>query len=464
MGKKRPQLILLLVALLCVQGALHQGFIFKRWKKDYSSATNGMASGLSGEQLLIAMAGFREMVAGILWVRADSFFDSGNYDAILPIVRLVTWLDPHQIDVYSTGMWHISYNFTDDEQRSDRRYIPAALALGKEGVRQNPSTYELFFENGWLWYHKINDDYPKAVDWFTKAHERPDIPPGRKNLLSNALQRNNQVDKALALYYKLLDEAEARLKQDPSYGNMQMRDTVEGNIDTMLLRMVQRGWLAKQRNDGTYETGDYDTRPPFDVGFSASATVEEQRVIRFVGTWNVLPVGTRIRVVLRDADYPNAIKAGVIWDANDEVNLDPPRDRVYMQDELYVKNRRFNKRVDMSKDPTMYPFSPKKKYLVEFYYNARTAPPHIQDKFGYNGEGMTDKNFMSADARPGQEVLYTSLEISGEQILRRGQWANEVPILKTVNFKPLSTIKGEDDVIAVPTLRGNEKALPANGG
>ena len=50
------------------------------------------------------MAGFREMVAGILWVRADSFFDSGNYDAILPIIRLVTWVDPKEIDVDPTVM------------------------------------------------------------------------------------------------------------------------------------------------------------------------------------------------------------------------------------------------------------------------------------------------------------------------------------------------------------------------
>ena len=115
--------------------------------------------------------GFRELIAGILWVKADSFFDTGNYDAILPLIRLVTILDPHQIDVYATGMWHIGYNFTDEEQRSDRRYIPAALALGKEGYQNNPNTYEMFFETGWMWYHKIDDDYEHAVDLFLEARE-----------------------------------------------------------------------------------------------------------------------------------------------------------------------------------------------------------------------------------------------------------------------------------------------------
>ena len=156
------------------------------WAVDFSPGKSGesMSSGLSPDQLLFVIGGFRELIAGILWVKADSFFDTGNYDAILPLIRLVTILDPHQIDVYATGMWHIGYNFTDEEQRSDRRYIPAALALGKEGYKNNPTTYEMFFETGWMWYHKIDDDYDHAVDLFQQARERSDMIPARKNLLA----------------------------------------------------------------------------------------------------------------------------------------------------------------------------------------------------------------------------------------------------------------------------------------
>src|SRR5579862_6003196 len=78
-------------------------------------------AGLSNEFILGPMLGLQEAVAGALWVRADEFFHEGDYDAILPIVRLVTWLDPHQLDVYITGAWHLAYNFTDANERSDRR-------------------------------------------------------------------------------------------------------------------------------------------------------------------------------------------------------------------------------------------------------------------------------------------------------------------------------------------------------
>lgn len=452
--RRRHQPVLLAILALCLfgQGFFQRAFIYDKWVKDFSPGKGKLVTGgLSPDQILFALAGFREMVAGILWVRADSFFDSGNYDAILPIIRLVTLLDPSQIDVYATGMWHIGYNFTDEEQRSDRRYIPSALALGKEGARQNPDTYEMFFETGWMWYHKIDDDYDNAVKWFQLAHQRADMLPARKNLLGMAYQRDGKVFEGLDTYMNLFDKADVVYKKDPAFGNRQNRDTIEGNIDTMMVRMSQRGYIAEK--DGRPLTG-YDVNPPFDVGFSVKATVLESRVIKFEGTWGVRPVGTRVRVVLKDADFPGSEPGGMIWDASNDVNLDPPRKSTFMQDQLFVRNQAFNKKVDMSKDPTMYPFT-SDKYILEFYYNPRSAPPHIQDKFSWNGEGMTDKNFLNTKIRPGQRVMYTTLPLTKDQILRRGEWQDKVPVVKTMNFVDIASKpnKGDEILMDIPSLR-----------
>lgn len=446
----KARAIPILAVLFVLQASLSLGFLQPLWKKNYAPKQTGFAAGLSPDQLLVAVAGFREMVAGILWVRADSFFDTGNYDAILPLIRLVTWLDPKQIDVYATGMWHIGYNFTDEEQRSDRRYIPSALALGKEGAERNPETYEMFFETGWMWYHKIDDDYRKAVEWFLKAHERPDMLPARKNLLSMAYQRDGKPEEAIALLYRLYDEAQKALDAEGAMGRFQSRDTIEGNIDTTLVRMSQRGVFAKNAGLGPGAIPK-DIDPPFNVNFSARVTVEEPRVLRVEGTWGVLPVGTRIRVILRDADFRNAVPGGMKWDADDEVSLDPPSGTTFMQDQLFVRNRRFDKRIDMSKDPTMYPFA-KPDYVLEFYYNPRSAPPHIQDKFGWNGEGMTDPNFLNLEVRPGQRVIFTDMKLTRDQILRRGEWRDEVPVIQTKNYQAPTKAQLEGDVIQVPGL------------
>jgi hypothetical protein len=124
--------------------------------------------------------------------------------------------------------------------------------------------------------------------------------------------------------------------------------------------------------------------------------------------------------------------------------------------------------------------------LIEFYYNPRSAPPHIQDKFGYSGEGFTDSNFLNLDARKSikmiatkyddkkvatewreetieglkQPVMYTSLEITQDQVRRKGEWVDKTPVLKTKNYKEAVQGRDKEDVIMVPTLRG-EAAPPA---
>ncbi len=438
--------------------------VYPLWSKNYSPVQSGkdlITGGLGADQMLFALAGFRELIAGILWVRADSFFESGNYDAILPIIRLVTFLDPHEIDVYATGMWHIGYNFTDEEQRSDRRYLPSALALGAEGARQNPYTYELYFETGWLWYHKIDDNYDKAVYWMEQADAKPDIKaqPARRNLLSRLYERDGNVDKALQHWYDVYDVAEAEYLKDKDHRNYQLhqnRDTIENNLDTLLIRMSQRGYFASK--EGRSLDG-YDVMPPFDVGFGVKVTVVNERVIRVQGNWNVLSIGSRLRCVLRDADYPNAIAGGANWDKESDINFDPPRDRTYMQEQLFVRNQRFDKTIDMSRDPTMYPFT-KKKYILEFYYNPRSAPAHIQDKFGWNGEGMTDKiaSNMHTDIRPGTKCLYYAIELDRDQLLLRGNSRGKSVVIKSDGYRETEQDYQNPSTSAKPTLENSNSS------
>jgi hypothetical protein len=458
--KPRQRLLAAIVVLLIAQAGLVQFVVRPRYMQDFAVQTKGGSDELPAELLFLQFFGFREVLAGILWVRADSLFDSGNYDAILPIIRMVTWLDPHYIDVFATGMWHLGYNFTDEESRSDRRYIPYALALGKEGAANNPETYEMFFETGWMWFHKIDDDYPQAIKWLTLGNERKDILPARRNLLSAAYFRNGEPQKALDWYYRLLDQAQTRFEQIGDFMARSQRDTIENNIDTTLVRMAQRGQFALNRNDGSYGRLPYDTRPPFDVGFSVRVVVEDSKVLRVEGTWGVLSIGTRVRIVLRDENLAHGQPAGMDWDYADTVSLDPPRGQTFMQDQLFVKNGKFNRRIDMSRDPMMYPFA-EDSYIIDFYYNPRSAAHHIQDKFGYNGEGMTDKNYLNTEVRPGQRVIYTQFRATKDQLLRRGAWRDKTPVFQTPGFVPVSTLSSfESEIIQVPGLRAQEQPSP----
>ncbi len=476
MRAKAAFIVPLLVGAFIGQALMQQKVVYPFWKKYYAPRKDSDLSSLDPDQMLFALAGFREMIAGLLWVRADAYFDEGNYDAILPMVRIVTMLDPKQIDVYATGMWHIAYNFTDEAHRSDRRYIAPAIALGKEGSRLNDYTYELWFETGWIWYHKVDDDYAQAVKYFERANEyryeellaeyrdagigeleanwRAElnaIPIARRNLLAQAYLRNGQVHSAVDLLYAFLKEAESKMGDEPMSPQRINRDTVEGNLDNLLVRMAQRGSFARERGDAL--TG-YDVEPPFDIGFSASVTVLEPKILLVEGTWGVIPLGTRIRFIFRDADYKDAVPGGMVWDKGDDVTFEVDPNETFLQDQLFVRSQRFSRKVDMSRDVTMYPLR-KDKYVIEFYYNPRSAPPHIQDKFGFNGEGMTDKNYLSTDAREGQRVIFCRLEIPKEMVLMTGEYrrGRSPAIVKTPNYDPRSALGVGGEAIQVPGLR-----------
>ena len=57
--------------------------------KKIHKAEQGIATvsgGLNNEFMLLPLLGFREAAAGLLWVRCDEFFHSGDYDAILTVL------------------------------------------------------------------------------------------------------------------------------------------------------------------------------------------------------------------------------------------------------------------------------------------------------------------------------------------------------------------------------------------
>ena len=96
---------------------------------------------------------------------------------------------------------------------------------------------------------------------------------------------------------------------------------------------------------------------------------------------------------------------------------------------------------------------------MELYYNPRSAPPHIQDKFGYNGEGMTDANFLRTVVREGQRVIYAKLEIPRDMILLRGEYRRGLKpaVVTTANYKSASRQGSSSKVIQVPGLRAEER-------
>jgi tetratricopeptide (TPR) repeat protein len=276
------------------------------------------AAALPFEYSLAAMSGFRQIIAGLLWVRSDSFFHSGNYDAILPMIRLITWLDPNWLDPYATGAWHLTYNFTDTDQRSDRRYLPAGVALLNEGIRNNAEIYDMYKEKGWLYYDKIKD-YSRAAEAYEggKKTKGADITQVW-HALAHCYERQGDVEKAKAVW----EEAVA--------GHKKILDDPQSTPE--LKGRSQQGINNAAKNREIVEVRDIarkaDAAVPYEVNFRYRVKRVKPKVIEVAGTWNLVgaksfdyngkriavqgPVeGARVFVVLKDEGYTMPTEEGV---------------------------------------------------------------------------------------------------------------------------------------------------------
>ena len=187
-----------------------------------------------------ALLGFREAAAGLLWVRADDYFHSGRYDDIVPLFYIVVWLDPHQLDVYATGAWHLAYNL------GDQRLIPEGVKFLLDGIRKNPNVWDLYFQLSFMHFQKTKD-YAEAVRWAREAAKRPGTdgqpaPPYVKQMLAHCLEKNGQIQDMLRQWEENVAEAVSwvqwpkvvELVQDPRLKSV-LRRTVPVQVNGQYL-------------------------------------------------------------------------------------------------------------------------------------------------------------------------------------------------------------------------------------
>ena len=245
-----------------------------------AATANFGGAGLPFEYSLAALSGFRQVVAGLLWVRADAFFHAGNYDAILPLIRLITWLDPNWIDVYATGAWHLMYNFTDTDQRSDRRYLPVGLALLDEGIANNSNIYDIYKEKGWNLYDKVRD-YDAAAEAYAAGSRTPNADVNQVvHLLAHSYERAGQVDKAIETWARA-DELHQELVKKSEKGSEQYTRNFFGGNNAR----KNRSLLEVRRQ----------TRPqniaklgPVDAGLRVRVVRKAPRVLLITGNFNLI--------------------------------------------------------------------------------------------------------------------------------------------------------------------------------
>ncbi len=396
------------------------------------------------------LIGFREAIAGLLWVRCDTFFDNGDYKAIAPLIRIITWLDPHQVDVYETGAWHMDYNFTDTDQRSDRRYIPLSLSLMREGIANNPDVPDMYSDLAFTHYFRKIADYPMAQQYYLQGQAvedriRTDTTPDLSDVdnrtkAKEAAQSVTTMGHMLAHTYEaegLIPQAMQQwqycisMHQYDLAHNTNEKYPEQSGLNTSIKGLYDDRMRLKWRA--------IDTRVPVDFKFHPILVRVAPKVFVLKGTMNAIgnqrttagfledgvgqwgPVdGCRVEIRLQDLGYkmPN-IGAFTLSSVNVNPNV------TIMQDAASVTKSQIGgergRKIDMSQDPDIYSFTAP-KYTVTVWFdpsNPNDCPINVQDRIGWLGQGMTDSDPSVIDASGQVPGDTAGIPIKGLKVLKK---------------------------------------------
>lgn len=151
-----------------------------------------------GMQLFSEMIGeLRTILASYIIIRADMYhheretrIDWRKDPATLPLHKLVTTLDPHMVQAYDFGAYHLAVNF--------KKYNEAIKFL-LEGIHYNPDSFQLRFTLADIYY--IKKEYRTAVKYYLQC----------LNLADNMIDLKN-VFRRLYWSYRYLKEYDSAAK------------------------------------------------------------------------------------------------------------------------------------------------------------------------------------------------------------------------------------------------------------
>lgn len=114
-----------------------------------------------GDILLDVLGEFRTVMARYLWFKMDLFHevldDQGvapsEQSEILPLLRMVSLLDPSMTDAYDNMAWDLY---------KGHRQVDQALEIISEGLERNPGSYGLHFRRALICYQ--NERYAPSLE------------------------------------------------------------------------------------------------------------------------------------------------------------------------------------------------------------------------------------------------------------------------------------------------------------
>lgn|GEM_PF-6859375 len=111
-----------------------------------------------------ALGEFGKTLASYIWIKSDFYWHeySGDWRSeqeIMPLIKMVTFLDPTQTQAYDFGGYQLAMNL---------KKVKEGAAYLKEGLKNNPESPELNYTYAFISFKKIKN-YHAAIEYGKRA-------------------------------------------------------------------------------------------------------------------------------------------------------------------------------------------------------------------------------------------------------------------------------------------------------
>ena len=187
---KRNSLIGIAIAALLLSSFVQRRNESRRVAENLTAANPSSKEAL--EAGLLALGGFRGLLADMLWVRALGQQDAGRYYELKLICDMIQRLQPTFVQVHVFQADNMSYNLAyRSETCEDKWYwIRSGLQTLEKGNERNERNYGLWFQLGYQYFDRLSDGklYDKATGQDCRGLRMSELP--RIDDLSDELRKH----------------------------------------------------------------------------------------------------------------------------------------------------------------------------------------------------------------------------------------------------------------------------------
>lgn len=156
-----------------------------------------------GEYLRVAVLGYQQIVADLIWLKAVQHFGERKqtkigYKWAYHAVDVLTDLDPKFAFAYQAAGTNLGVY---------AGLVQESIAILTKGMRHNPNVWELPFYTGYDYYFELHDPKSAAI-YFRRAAELPGAPPYLPRLAARMTVEAGDPEAALEFLQRLYQQVE----------------------------------------------------------------------------------------------------------------------------------------------------------------------------------------------------------------------------------------------------------------